>query len=130
MVGAASEDSDSEEFAQESWPDWLKRTAARIGDFIKSGHITDWVEEQRRRKWRWAGHVMRREDDRWTTRIVHWVPQGGERLQGRPLARWEDALVSFCKDAGFRWETIAQDRGIWESWEEEFVRRGGGSSAA
>ena len=73
---------------------------------------------------------MRRKDDRWTTRIVHWVPQGGERLQGRTVTRWEDALASVGKSAGVEWESLAQDRDRWESWEEEFARRGVGRGAA
>ncbi len=73
---------------------------------------------------------MRRRDDKWTTRMVHWIPQGGERLQGRPSTKWEDALVAFGNAAGFKWESMAQDRGAWDNWEEEFIRRGVGNSAA
>ena len=65
---------------------------------------------------------MRRKDGRWTTRAVHWVPHGGERKPGRPATRWEDALVSFGRARGFRWETMAQDNAAWASWEEDFVK--------
>ena len=46
------------------------------------------------------------------------------------MTRWEDALVAFGKGAGFEWETLAQDRGAWDSWEEAFVKQAGGSRAA
>eukprot|EP00973_Karenia_brevis_P010521 1427247-Karenia_brevis.AAC.1 len=40
----------------ESWLDWLRR-ATGIAEGLASKHgVSDWVEEQRRRKWRLAGH--------------------------------------------------------------------------
>ena len=35
-------------------------------------------------KWRWAGHLMRRNDGRWAKRIVEWRPRDGWRGRGRP----------------------------------------------
>ena len=26
-------------------------------------------------KWRWAGHQMRRDDNRWTRRVTEWQPR-------------------------------------------------------
>ncbi|KAE9412762.1 hypothetical protein Angca_007073, partial [Angiostrongylus cantonensis] len=41
-----------------------------------------------RAKHRWAGHIMRRTDDRWTKRTVEWTPRECKRLLGRPPRRW------------------------------------------
>lgn len=69
-------------------------------------------------KWKWAGHVARLEDDRWTSRITKWAGPYGKRLQGRPHARWEDEIV---KIAGRSWPTVARDREKWNSLEEAFT---------
>ncbi|KAK6726102.1 hypothetical protein RB195_004422 [Necator americanus] len=31
----------------------------------------------------WAGHIMRRIDDRWTKRTVEWIPKDAKRPRGR-----------------------------------------------
>jgi hypothetical protein len=43
-------------------------------------------------------------------------------LSGRPVARWEDALVSFATKRGFDWQELAPNRGSWEEYESEFIR--------
>ena len=88
---------------------------------ILKGAVAEWVLEQRRRKWRWAGHVVRRDDWRWTVRMAYWIPDGARRRRGRPATRWEDDLEAFAQHHGFKWETCARDRDAWESWESKFV---------
>ena len=80
-----------------------------------------WVEEQRRRKWRWAGHVSRRDDGRWSRRLLDWGPLGGRRSWGRPLLRWEDALCHFARTKGETWSKAGRDKVKWASWEDEFA---------
>ena len=75
------------------------------------------------RKWRWAGHVLRRTDGRWTRRILHWIPYGGERRRGRPATRWEDSLEAYAREYATKWEVLAQDRNVWAAWEGGFVQR-------
>ena len=55
--------------------------------------------------------------------MVNWLPYGGERGTGRPVARWEDVLESFAKAQGFSWQDVAKDRDVWSSWEAAFVSR-------
>ena len=93
-----------------------------MAENMEWGKMGDWVEEQRRRKWRWAGHIARRTDWRWTYWMLNWRPVGGSRAPGRPVARWEDALVSFATKRGFDWQEVAQNRGSWEEYEAEFIR--------
>ena len=96
--------------------------ACRLRGFI---NITDRSELPRRlRKWHWAGHVLRRKDGRWTRRILHQIPQGGDRRRGRPATRWEDALETFANRSGFRWENEALDQIDWKRWEATFVETG------
>ncbi len=80
--------------------------------------------EQRRRKWRWAGHVARRDDGRWTRWMLGWEPVGRYRTPGRPVARWEDSLTNFMRGREQSWRALAQDREDWAALEEEFVKSG------
>ena len=90
---------------------------------METGRVKDWIDEQKRRKWRWAGHVARRKDGRWTTSLLDWIPHLGKRAQGRPLTRWDDALSIFMRQTGQNWKNAAQDRDWWEGMTEEFVKK-------
>ena len=46
-------------------------------------------------KWRWAGHVMRRDDNRWTRRVTEWQPRNGKRTRGRQKRRCRDDLTIY-----------------------------------
>ena len=59
--------------------------------------------------------------DRRDTRMVNWIPHGGEREPGRPATRWEDPLDSFAKSRGFKWQEVARDRRAWDSWTAAFA---------
>ncbi|KAE9420085.1 hypothetical protein Angca_006734, partial [Angiostrongylus cantonensis] len=39
-------------------------------------------------KHKWAGHIMRRTDDKWAKRTVEWTPRECKRSLGRPPTRW------------------------------------------
>lgn len=73
------------------------------------------------RKWKWAGHVARYSDDRWTKRAVKWTGPRGTRAKARPRARWADEIE---KVAGKGWIEVARNRTTWISLEEAFTRRG------
>ncbi|KAE9419149.1 hypothetical protein Angca_008326, partial [Angiostrongylus cantonensis] len=51
-------------------------------------HLRDPGEYTSRAKHRWAGHIMRRTDDRWTKRTVEWTPRECKRPFGRRPTRW------------------------------------------
>lgn len=89
----------------------------------KNTKIIDALQFSLRLKWRWAGHVARMEDDRWTTRLTSWQGPAGIRKRGRPTTRWENDLI---KIAGKHWKTKAKDRDKWKNLEEAFTltRRG------
>lgn len=59
---------------------------------------------------RWAGHVARMEDNRWTIRVTEWRPRNYKRPQGRPPTRWTDPMV---KILGRTWNRIARCRSTW-----------------
>jgi hypothetical protein len=81
--------------------------------------ITDPIEYVKSSKWKWAGHLARRTDHRWTTETTTWKPRG-KRKRGRPRTRWTDEIA---KVAGKEWMKKAQDRDKWRNLGEAFVQQ-------
>ena len=101
-----------------------------IGVTLKDRKSTEWIRKQsgltdiirsiRESKHRWAGHVARRRDNRWTIRITEWIPHGNKRPRGRPRTRWCDDLIQYV---GPTWSHIARDRKLWRACREGFLLR-------
>ena len=106
----------------ESWLQWKQRTTREALGILEKIGIPDWADEQRRRQWKWAGHVARRRDGRWTTQVVYWAPHGYRR-QGHPRRRWEDVLQEYLvRSFGHsHWMRCAGDRTWWREQEDAFV---------
>ena len=81
--------------------------------------VEDVVDRLTRAKWRWAGHVAREDDSRWTTRVMKWRPRASKRSVGRPQKRWADDIK---KTAGPLWYREAQDRERWKVLGETYVQ--------
>ena len=89
-----------------------------------------WIREQtqledimtniKRGKWKWAGHLARRLDGRWTKAITEWYPRGSTRNRGRQKLRWRDEIV---KTAGATWNRKAENRVLWRQMEEAFIQQ-------
>lgn len=80
-----------------------------------------------RNKLRWAGHVMRRTDERWTRKTTDWITFkkswkaiGGNRSTGRPKTRWMDSLKILTHNVP--WSRIAQDRHKWKTLLESRIQ--------
>ena len=125
-MGQNEDEDDAEEewdkVEDEPWVSWMIRTARVASSLMGKAKIPDWAEEQKRRQWRWAGHVVRREDRRCSHRMLMWEPRVlGLRSVGRPGKRWEDTLRKFASAKKFNWRKIAKDREEWSRLEDEFV---------
>ena len=68
-------------------------------------------------KWKWAGHVARMNDNRWTIRSTEWQVREGKRSRGRPKRRWQDDIYKY---QGASWTRIAKDRKIWKNLAEGY----------
>jgi len=73
--------------------------------------VKDIITEITRSKMRWAGHVVRMADNRWTTRILGWYPRNLKRPKGRPFTRWEELVK---KKIGTNWVREARNRQSWK----------------
>ncbi|KAK6731323.1 hypothetical protein RB195_007659 [Necator americanus] len=77
-------------------------------------------------KIRWAGHVMRFNDNRWTRAVSDWVPRDIKRTTGRPPTRWSDFFTKSLKEKydalrvprerRNHWATLARDRDKWKNY--------------
>jgi len=81
--------------------------------------VTDIGERISHLKWQWAGHVMRRTDNRWSTKVTAWRPRTGKRNPGRPSSRWSDDII---KVAGKTWIRDTQYRESWRRMGEAYVQ--------
>ena len=109
----------------ETWVEWIRRATGIAEKSLKRAGIDDWVVGQRRRQYKWAGHVARRTDRRWSCQILDWTPVGGYRSVGRPRRRWADRLNFFFNSPEFgkdAWRYIAESRNEWERHEDEYCR--------
>ena len=86
----------------------------------KKTGVKDIVQVVKQQKWRWAGHVARMDDNRWTKRITDWQPKNEIRSRKRPDTRWRDEIENF---AGVAWQVLAQDRASWKKLGKAFVQQ-------
>ncbi|CAH2241823.1 jg16215 [Pararge aegeria aegeria] len=82
--------------------------------------VTDIAQRVAKLKWKWAGHIARRTDGRWGSKVLEWRPRTGKRSVGRPPTRWTDDIN---RVAGSRWKQAAQDRGFWNSLQKTYVQQ-------
>ena len=101
---------------------WIRRTTEFAEEQLSKAKVTDWVTEQRKRYWEFAGRVARCSDDRWSHVILHWVPGKGFRRVGSPEKRWSDDIATYCsKHLGEYWFLLAQDEKTWETLRDKFI---------
>ena len=55
--------------------------------------IIDVTDDTLKQKWKWAGHIARMKENRWTKRCTEWQPRRGKRSRGRPSRGWQDDIT-------------------------------------
>jgi len=76
--------------------EWRKLHNEELRDLYSLPNIV-WVVKSRRM--RWAGHVVRMEEERGVHRILVRKPEGKKPL-GRPRRRWEDSIKMYSREVG------------------------------
>ncbi|CAD6190305.1 unnamed protein product [Caenorhabditis auriculariae] len=108
-------------YGTEVWPDTKKKMQPPYElptahwNVLSSAPLASSKEHIQRGKHRWGGHVIRRQDDRWSTRLTHWIPRNIKRPLGRPPTRWTDYFRKNISQPGRHWMTVAQDRAAWRT---------------
>ena len=70
------------------------------------------------RRWRWIGHVMRREPDNISRTALHWTPEG-KRKRGRPKNTWRRTAERELKMINHSWGSVqkmAQNKQEWHNF--------------
>lgn len=93
----------------------------KSSDIRKETETIDVLQHAQLLKWKWAGHLARTTDQRWTKIATEWQGPNGTRARGRPQERWLDEIVMVT---GKKWAEKAQDREEWQALEEAFTQRG------
>ncbi|MCH9657352.1 reverse transcriptase family protein [archaeon] len=96
-----------------TWKDRLRNEEIR-----KRTKVKDITRRAKQLKWNWAGHIMRRDDNRWTKVTTEWEPYVKRRC-GRPKKRWRDELVQHHRSN--TWSRKARDRKKWIASAEAFL---------
>ena len=103
----------------ENWIDFVKRAASRVDVLAEQMGMEGWIATSRRRKWKFAGQLVRKTDDRWSKLLLTWRPYNGHgRGPGRPRTRWNDSIAEFC---GGDWLSIAADECRWNDLEDLYA---------
>ena len=95
-----------------------KRQDKMLGNQKKRTKIIDIIEYTLKQKWKWAGHIARLEDNRWTKRCTEWQPRRGKRSRGRPSRRWQDDIT---EKEGTTWIRKSTDRRQWKTLMEGYI---------
>ena len=72
----------------------------------------DIIEYTLKQKWRWASHIARMKDNRWTKCCTESQPRRVKRSRGRPSRRWQDDIA---EKEGTTWIRKSTDRRQWKT---------------
>ena len=78
-----------------------------------------------RRKWRFIGHILRKDSTSISRTGLFWTPDG-KRKRGRPRATWRRTSEKELEDLGWSWAVIrkkAQDQQCWRTVAETLCAR-------
>ena len=117
----------------EPWIEWIKRVTHNVESSLKQFKIRTWVEQARKRKWKFAAELYSGCGERkWTHLALEWNPQihhdparpTARRNPARPNLRWTDELHNFVKNRlrpTRTWNEVCPNPDFWKRCEDQFV---------
>ncbi|GFS26842.1 endonuclease-reverse transcriptase [Elysia marginata] len=72
--------------------------------------VSDIAQYIAKQKWKWAGHVARLQENRWTLRVTEWQPRNGKRETSKTMAR------RHCEDDGKYVDQRSERQRRVETW--------------
>ena len=117
----------------EPWVDWIRRVTHNVENTLKKMKIRTWVEQARKRKWKFAAELFSGTGERkWTHIALEWSPQIhsdalrplARRKPTRPNMRWTDELQNFVKNhlrPERQWYDVCSNPVFWKTCEDQFV---------
>jgi hypothetical protein len=96
---------------------WQIRTNQELYQLCGENDIAKFCKLSRLR---WAGHVIRQDDDDLLSRRVLLSKPGGRHPRGRPKLCWEDGVVEDVARLGYRnWKVVTLNREGWRKLMKE-----------
>ncbi|WKY03659.1 hypothetical protein Q1695_004984 [Nippostrongylus brasiliensis] len=93
-----------------------RQQGIRSSELREKSQLADPLQYMKKSKHRWAGHLLRRKDDRWSLRVTEWLPRDHKRPLGRPPTRWADSFAKSFRERSLpHWMQVARDRAVWKS---------------
>ena len=84
----------------------------------KRTKIIDVIEYTLKQNWKWALHIARMKDNRWTKLCTEWQPRKVKRSGGRQSRSWEDDIA---RKMGTTLNRKAIDKGQWKVLMEGYI---------
>jgi hypothetical protein len=102
-----------------SFGEWLQGVTREMEERMEEQGLRKWEEEAVRLKWRWAGHALRRSEEKPTLTVLRTINEKRWRAKaGTPRRRW---ATTFSELLGEEWQKTAVFREEWRRWGEEAV---------
>ena len=93
--------------------EWRIKYNNELYTLYKESDIVTYIKINRLK---WAGHVIRMEEQRPTRRVLVAVVER-RRQRGRPKLRWEDGVMEDARKMGERnWRNAARNRESWQKF--------------
>src|SRR3984885_2003655 len=94
------------------WPDTISNQL-----LLETTKMDPIIISIKKRKWKWIGHTLRREQNNIARQALEWNPQG-QRKVGRPITTWRRTTVKELEMRSMSWvetKRRALDRQEWKS---------------
>jgi hypothetical protein len=102
--------------------EWRIKYNYELHTLYKESDIVTYVKTNRLR---WAGHVIRLEEQNPARRVLVAVVKG-RRQRGRPKLRWEDGVKEDARKLGERnWRNAARNRDSWRKLQKKALAQNG-----